>query len=509
MSDEFPSENELYERQPVQSPKVITQEDKIVNIYDLDGNTKTVLRVGGEDGTTNPVGVQHPVPTDGDSVYVKDLWIDESVVSGWVDADGTGEDLVTIPFSNLHTSINYPGADNPKTIRIHFNRTVNFFQVGIGCAAHPGENFSNVVIRVLGSGAVVRTVLDNSADSTKYTSKNYEFGPELGNAVDIEFHTADDVCISNITIQKVTNVAARLQAIKPDGTVTDIDATAGGNLKTSLEEFETTFYADPLPVADMMLLIARGLRVGMSKVNKYGKATDGIQTTPTDVWDRADSDATQQIWLAPTAARIHTVASSSAADDGTPEGAGVGAQAVRVWYLPDWDTKETFEDVVLNGLTGVAMLNAAVIIHRMKVIPVGVTYNINVGDICATAAVDGTITACVNAGEGQSQMAIYGIPSVQTGYMPNYDVNAHNTGNPSTVIETEFTMMVNEHPDLNTTTFLGKSNMGLIASGTTHVHKQYSPYKTIPGPAIIKFQAIATAADTEATAEFDLILVDN
>ncbi|MCK4820155.1 hypothetical protein KA005_30600, partial [bacterium] len=102
-----------------------------------------------------------------------------------------------------------------------------------------------------------------------------------------------------------------------------------------------------------------------------------------------------------------------------------------------------------------------------------------------------------------------GIPSVQTGYMPNYDVNAHNTGNPSTVIETEFTMMVNEHPDLNTTTFLGKSNMGLIASGTTHVHKRYSPYKTIPGPAIIKFQAIATAADTEATAEFDLILVDN
>lgn len=40
--------------------------------------------------------------------------------------------------------------------------------------------------------------------------------------------------------------------------------------------------------------------------------------------------------------------------------------------------------------------------------------------------------------------------------------------------------------------------------------KTFDPPLSIPGPAIIKFQAIATdVADTEGVAEFDLILVDN
>ena len=87
----------------------------------------------------------------------------------------------------------------------------------------------------------------------------------------------------------------------------------------------------------------------MSAVNKFGQATNGVQVTDTDIWDRADAAATQQIWLGPTSARIHTIVSSDAADDGAPEGAGAGAQAIRIWYLPDWDTKEAVEDVVLNG----------------------------------------------------------------------------------------------------------------------------------------------------------------
>jgi len=110
--------------------------------------------------------------------------------------------------------------------------------VGLGSIG-TDESFSNVKIIVLGSGAVERTVLDESASNTKYTSRNYQFGPELGNAVKLEFHTADAVWISNCTIQKVTKTATRLQALKPDGATTDIDATAGGNLKVSLEEFES------------------------------------------------------------------------------------------------------------------------------------------------------------------------------------------------------------------------------------------------------------------------------
>ena len=144
---------------------------------------------------------------------------------------------------------------------------------------------------------------------------------------------------------------------------------------------------------DYYMQVAQGLIRGSSAVNKYGHAIDGIQTTPTDIWDRADATPTQQIWLAPTAARIHTIASTSIADDGSPETAGFGAQAVRIWYLPDWDTAETSEDVVLDGAISVDMSNAAVMINRMKVIPVGSTYGINDGFISATAASDATVTS--------------------------------------------------------------------------------------------------------------------
>jgi hypothetical protein len=181
--------------------------------------------------------VQNPVAADSDSVYKKDIWVDESVTTDWTDESSTGLDTVLIPFTNLHSVIKNSTTDNPKSFLVHFNRTVSLNQVGIGCVE--SESFSNVRIIVLGSGGAERTVMDNSADDTKYTSKDYVFGPELGNAVKLEFHTADAVCISNITIQKVVKVAARMEALKPDGSVIDIDATAGGNLKVSVEELES------------------------------------------------------------------------------------------------------------------------------------------------------------------------------------------------------------------------------------------------------------------------------
>jgi hypothetical protein len=304
-------------------------------------------------------------------------------------------------------------------------------------------------------------------------------------------------------------VKSQITGERPDGDYGNVTVTNGNNLKQSLEEFDDIFNSLPLPVVDAILHGSKGVVTGLNKVNKYGRAIDGVQVTMTDIWDRADAAATQQIWLAPTAARIHTIVSTAAADDGTPEGAGVGAQAVRVWYLPDWDTKEAFEDVILNGVAGVAMNNAAVIIHRMKVIPVGTTYAINAGNITATAAVDATVTAQINIGQGQTNMAIYGIPSVQKAYLTGYIINAHETANPGTAVEVDFNMIINERPDLITTAFLNKSNLGIRTTGSTAPYRPFNPYKEVEGPAIIKFQADATAADIEGVAEFDAWLVDN
>ncbi len=209
-----------------------------VVLYDFNGDEITSINPLPVALSGGSADVQYPLATDGDSVYAKDIWVEESVTIGWTDEDSTGLDLALIPFTNLHTRLHNETADNPKTVTFHFNRTVSLDQVGLGSIG-TDESFSNVKIIVLGSGAVERTVLDESASNTKYTSRNYQFGPELGNAVKLEFHTADAVCISNCTIQKVTKTATRLQALKPDGATTDIDATAGGNLKVSLEEFES------------------------------------------------------------------------------------------------------------------------------------------------------------------------------------------------------------------------------------------------------------------------------
>ncbi len=265
------------------------------------------------------------------------------------------------------------------------------------------------------------------------------------------------------------------------------------------------------------LEVSKGTIPGHCTVNKYGRAPAGIQLTPTDIWDRANATPTQQIWAAPTAARVHEILSSSDADSdsGGTVAQGQGARTIRIFGLKTWGTAETSEDIIMDGTaTGVNSVDTVeeyVIIHRMKVLTHG-TAGPNVGIITATAVVDGTVTAEINPGNGQTEMAIYGIPSTQTAFMTSFDVNAHNSGNPSQVLEVDFDLLINEHPDVDETTaaFLIKANVGLIESGSMLFGKTFDPPLSIPGPAIIKFQAIATdVADTEGVAEFDLILVDN
>lgn len=185
----------------------------------------------------NPVSVQHPLPTDGDSVYYKDIWPEESTSTNWIDVDSVGEEVVYIPFDGLHTRIENTTSDNPKILIVHFRRTINAHQVGIG--SYDGGDFSNVKLELLGSSHAARTVFDDSANNTKYNSKNYPFEPELFNAVKFSFYTADPVRLSNITIQKSINVSAQLQGLRADNTIGTVNVTNGNNLKISIEELES------------------------------------------------------------------------------------------------------------------------------------------------------------------------------------------------------------------------------------------------------------------------------
>ena len=256
-------------------------------------------------------------------------------------------------------------------------------------------------------------------------------------------------------------------------------------------------------VTDPMMDISDGVVVGRKTVNKFGRAPSGVQTTKTDIWDRADATPTQQIWLAPTAARIHTIQSDSASD----VSGGVGATTVVVSYMADWNTAETTETVSGNLNAGIAMSNAAVMIHRMVVTPQASSTSTNVGTITATAATDTTITAQINPGEGQTQMAIYGIPSTQTLNVKNFYATINKAA--GVVGTINFSALVNPNPDVQTLAFLVKNTRGLQSTGSSEGSFTFDPPWKITGPAIIKIEGIASAADIEASAGFNGVLVDN
>jgi hypothetical protein len=250
------------------------------------------------------------------------------------------------------------------------------------------------------------------------------------------------------------------------------------------------------------LAAARGLITGASTVNKFGEAPDGIQTTASDIWTRCNSTPTQQIWLAPTAARIHAITSSSANDTS----AGTGARTIRVYGLQTWSSAETSEDVTMNGTSNVNTASSYVIIHRMKVLTCG-SAGPNVGTITATAATDATVTAVIGAGDGQTEMAIYGVPSGYSFYMTRWGCSIARAAAAAT--SATFQLRVNENPDVQTTAFLRRNDRSVQSTGANEVQVYFDPPAKFAGPCIIKVQAIASANDTDGKSGFDGFVIAN
>lgn len=250
------------------------------------------------------------------------------------------------------------------------------------------------------------------------------------------------------------------------------------------------------------LAIANGSISGQGGENKFGRTENADNGVLTDIWSRANAVDNQPIWLSPTAPRIHTIASDSAAD----VAGGSGTSSVLVYFLPDWDTVETTEKVTGNLNTGKAMASAAVIIHRIESIPQASSVTPNAGKITATAATDGTVTAQVEVGRGQTEMAIYGIPSVQTGFVARIHGNeiAAAGGN-----EAEIRLLFNPNPDIQTLAFLRKYTLGLRGAGVSALNIHFTCWKKCPGPGILKAQVLTDADDMDIFASFDVVIKDN
>ena len=77
---------------------------------------------------------------------------------------------------------------------------------------------------------------------------------------------------------------------------------------------------------DFYFSVSEGLTPGYSRLNKFGRNPDiGTATDPEDVWDAGG------VWVKPTQARIHDIASTS----GNDAAAGSGALTIRVYGLTE------------------------------------------------------------------------------------------------------------------------------------------------------------------------------
>lgn len=257
-----------------------------------------------------------------------------------------------------------------------------------------------------------------------------------------------------------------------------------------------------LVVADPALEEAMGAIPGQSVDNQHGRATNVDSGIATDVWDRANPTDNQVVYIAPTAARIHQIVSDSASDDGSP--LGVGARTISVSGLTSWDAREVSEVITLNGLTDVPTINAYVIINHMEVMTKGAT-SINVGVITATADVDGTVSAQINAGAGEAQMAILGIPSIQDVFVTGYYGVAVDA---PTALSVVVQLMGNPNPDEELLNFIIHHTIGLESTGSSDVLHPFNPYRKFEGPELLKIRATSNTNNTDMSAGFDVILVD-
>lgn len=242
---------------------------------------------------------------------------------------------------------------------------------------------------------------------------------------------------------------------------------------------------------DPYLEIQKGNVSGSAIVHKFGRNVDVDTAAAEDVWDGGG------LWAAPTAARTHDIASTSAND----ASGGTGARTVKIYGL-DASYALQEETVTMNGVSNVETANTYTMIHRMVVITAG-SENANVGTITATAQTDATVTAQISALYNQTLMAIYQIPAAKTGYLRTMYVATNSSGGVAPNVDA--TLFAKPDGEV----FQTKMVLGVAANGSSHIFHRWEGGLILPAKMIVKVQAETSANNSDVSAGFDIILVDD
>ena len=158
------------------------------------------------------------------------------------------------------------------------------------------------------------------------------------------------------------------------------------------------------------------------------------------------------------------------------------------------------ETLTMNGTSNVTTTNSYIMIHRMIVRTAG-SNAANVGDISATAQTDNTVTAKILAGNNQTLMAVYQIPSdYSQGCVVSFyaDMNRNNTTG-----ATDVSLLAKPNGEV----WQVKNLAGMIGAGTSHYQHHYRVPNCFAALTTLKMQAAVSANNTDISAGFDIILV--
>lgn len=240
-------------------------------------------------------------------------------------------------------------------------------------------------------------------------------------------------------------------------------------------------------VADYYMDAATGRIPGVATVNKFGRNTDIDTAAEEDVWDGGGT------WNEPSTTQVYTVTSTSADD----AAAGTGARTVQIYGL-DSTGLEANETITMTGLTPVTLTASLQMVHRMVVRSAG-SGGVNAGMVTANANTDGNVTAQINAGNNQTLMAVYKIPSNYIGgCLVSYygGINRSNTTGSTDVV-------VKAKP--NGEVWQIKQVNGAIATGGSHLNHRYGTPQCFDPLTIVKMSMLVSANNMDVSAGFDLV----
>ena len=420
--------------------------------------------------------VQYPIASDGDAIYVKDI-------NTSVSTNGNFSGEVIDLFNSLLT-INHDETTDPiKTIKVWFNRSIQTSAIGFGCN-DLSHNFSNIVIKALGSGEDVRYTEDQSTDNTKHNSYVIDLPPLAANGFIFEFHTTDDVCLSNIVIWKSNNVNSRISGVRPDGKIGDVAVTADNNLRVT--------------DAESGLAIAKGDVTDTGFIHKFGKTPnfdigDGFVT----VWDGADNNDLALINY--TYSTTAVIDSLSCSDDDTT--------LIQVQGL-DANYDLVIQEKALTGKVIVTLDTPLIRVFRLKNIGsvslIGDVYcfeNTPV-DAGGTPILTAKIRAQIHNGNNQTLMAVFTIPGGYTGYMRDW--YASSAGAKKTSVH-EVKLFAKPFGQV----FQLKHDASIALAGTSYIQHRYEEPEIFTEKTDVEITVNTDENDAAISAGFDIVLIKN